>query len=142
MRVFVDNNIIVDALIPNAQFEAEALEILRLLSIKVIEGFVSVNSLTDIFYVLRKIHGFEKAKQMIKKLFLIFEIVGVEPDDCMSALDSSMSDFEDALISVCAMKTKADFVVSRDEKFIKAQTEDKVITPKQLLAEINAEINA
>ena len=139
MRVFVDNNVIVDALIPNAQFEADAQEILRLASIKEIAGFVSVNSLTDIFYVLRKIHGFEKAKVIIQKLFLVFDIVGVEPDDCMDALNLPMSDFEDALIAVCAMKINADYVVSRDEKFIKAQTVVKVITPKQLLAEIDAQ---
>ena len=136
MRVVVDNNVVVDALIPNAQFEADAQEILRLASIKEIDGFVSVNSLTDIFYVLRKIHGFEKAKAMIKKLFLVFDIIGVEPDDCTRALDLPMSDFEDALIAVCAVKANAVYVVSRDEKFIKAQTGVKVITPKQLLAEI------
>ena len=136
MRVVVDNNIVVDALIPNAQFEADAQEILRLAAMKEIDGIVSVNNLTDIFYVLRKIHGFEKAKVMILKLFLVFDIVGVEPDDCMKALNLTMPDFEDALIAVCAVKTNADYIVSRDEKFIKAQTEVKVITPKQLLAEI------
>ena len=141
MRVVVDNNVVVDALIPNAQFEADAQEILRLASIKEIDGFVSVNSLTDIFYVLRKVHGFEKAKAMIKKLFLVFDIIGIEPNDCMMALNLPLSDFEDALIAVCAVKTNADYVVSRDEKFIKAQTEVTVITPKQLLTEIGVQGN-
>lgn len=53
MRVVIDNNVIIDALKPNPQFEAAAQQILRLASLKSIDGFVSANSLTDIFYVLR-----------------------------------------------------------------------------------------
>ena len=136
MRVVVDNNVIIDALIPNAQFEAEAQEILRLASVKEIDGFVSANSLSDIFYVLRKIHGFEKAKAMIKKLFFMLDIIGIDSNNCMDALELPMSDFEDALVAVCATKINADYIVSRDDKFINAETEIKIITPTQMLAEV------
>lgn len=136
MRVVVDNNVIIDALKPNPQFEAEAQRILQLASVKEIDGFVNANSLTDIFYVLRKAHGADKAKAMLRKLLLLLDVIGLDPDDCMNALEFPMSDFEDAVVAVCAEKVKADFIVTRDENFIKANTTVKAVTPKQLLADM------
>lgn len=133
MRVLVDNNIIIDALNPNLSFAENAQEILRLSSEKAIDGFVSANSLTDIFYVLRKEHGAEKAKNMLKKLILILDIIGIEPADCINALSLAMNDFEDALVLVCAEKIKADFIVTRDEKFIREETAVPTVTPSQFI---------
>jgi predicted nucleic acid-binding protein len=136
MRVVIDNNIVVDALKPNPKFAADAQEILRLASAKAIDGFVSANSLTDIFYVLRKEHGADKAKVMLQKLLLMLDIVGIEPTDCVAALAKPLHDLEDALVDVCARKIGADCVVSRDEAFIKAVTEVEVIKPDQLFARL------
>lgn len=136
MKVVIDNNVIIDALKPNPQFEAAAQEILRLASVKKIDGFVSANSLTDIFYVLRKAHGIDKAKIMLQKLTLILNIIGIDPEDCINALSLPMNDFEDAIIAVCAEKIGADFIVSRDEGFIKSESSVKVVTSEQLLKEI------
>lgn len=137
MKVVVDNNVIIDALNPNPQFEANAQQILRFASTKAIDGFVSANSLTDIFYVLRKAHGADKAKVMLQKLLLILDIIGLAPADCTDALSLPMNDFEDAIVAVCAQKIGADCIVSRDERFINAGTEVKVITPTQLVEKLS-----
>jgi predicted nucleic acid-binding protein len=136
MKVVIDTNVLIDALKPNTQFEVEAQEILWLASKKEINGFVCANSLTDTFYVLRKKHGAEKTKMMIKKLLLILDVVGIEGEDCVIALEKPMHDCEDALIDVCAQKISADCVVSRDEAFIKATAEVEVMRPDQLLASV------
>ena len=133
MKVVVDNNVIIDALKPNPQFETNAQQILQLASVKKIDGYVCANSLTDIFYVLRKAHGADKAKIMIQKLLLILDVIGIDPVDCADALSLSMNDFEDAIIAVCAQKIGADRIVSRDERFINAEMSIKVVTPEQLL---------
>ena len=136
MNVVVDNNVIISALKPDAQFESESQRILQLASEKKINGYVSANSLTDIFYVLRKVHGTEKAKVMLQKLVLILDIIGIEPTDCIDALNLPMKDFEDAMVEVCAKKIKADFIVTRDENFIKSAKLVKVVTPEQLFNQI------
>ncbi len=138
MKAVIDNNVIIDALKPNPQFEAAAQQILRLASVKTIDGFVSANSLTDIFYVLRKEHGADKAKIMVQKLLLILDIIGIDPIDCIDALSLTMKDFEDAMVAVCAEKIKADLIVTRDEKFIKEKTSVKTVTPEQLIEKIEA----
>lgn len=138
MRAVIDNNVIIDALKPNPKFEAAAQQILRLASVKAIDGFVSANSLTDIFYVLRKEHGADKAKIMVQKLLLILNIIGIDPKDCMDALSLPMNDFEDAIVAVCAKKVKADFIVTRDEGFIKTETLVQAVTPEQLIEKAEA----
>jgi predicted nucleic acid-binding protein len=47
-----------------------------------------------------------------------------------------MDDFEDAIIAVCAKKIGAACIVSRDEAFIRASTDVKVMKPSQFLASI------
>ncbi|MCM1329204.1 MAG: PIN domain-containing protein [Ruminococcus sp.] len=137
MKAVIDNNVIIDALKPNPQFETEAQQVLRLASAKKLDGFVSANSFTDIFYVLRKEHGADKAKVMVQKLLLILDVIGIEKADCINALSLSMNDFEDALIAVCAEKAGADYIVSRDKKFIGAETSVKAVAPSVLLEKIN-----
>jgi predicted nucleic acid-binding protein len=137
MRVIVDNNIVVDALKPNAQFEKEAQEILRFAAMGKIEGFVTANSLTDIFYVLRKAHGAVKAKVMANKLIAMLGIVDILAVDCVDALALPMDDFEDELVAVCAKKIGADYIVSRDDAFIKSAAAGvKVIKPDELLSQV------
>ncbi|MDR3296344.1 MAG: PIN domain-containing protein [Clostridiales Family XIII bacterium] len=135
MRIVLDNDVIIGALYPNPEFEAAAQEVLRLAAAKKMDGFVSANSLTDIFYVLRREHGADKAKSIIRKLLLFLDIIGTEPADCVAALEKEVSDFEDALVEVCARKINADYIVSRDEKFIRAATEVELIKPADLIAQ-------
>ena len=134
MKIVIDNNIILDALIPNADFEKQAQEVLRVAFEKTIKGFINTNSVSDIFYVLRKKYGTDITKAMLRKLIQNLNVIGVEPIDSITALNSHINDFEDAIVDECAKKINADYIVSRDEKFINAQTKVEVISPNQLLS--------
>jgi predicted nucleic acid-binding protein len=136
MTVVIDNNVIIDAFKPNLDFEKQAQEVILLAATRAVDGFISANSITDIFYVLRKTYGNDKAKGTLLRLTRFLDIIEVTPADCIAALNSPMSDLEDTLIDVCAQKIKADCIVSRDEKLIKEKTMVKVVTPNQLLSDL------
>ncbi|MCL1819935.1 MAG: PIN domain-containing protein [Oscillospiraceae bacterium] len=136
MKVVIDNNVIIDALKPNPDFEADAKRVFQLIWHNKITPYMCANSLTDIFYIFQKLQGAEKAKSIISNLITAINIIPLTETDCSKALALPMNDFEDAIISVCAEKINADFIVSRDEKFIKAENAVEVITPSQLLAKI------
>ena len=135
MKVVIDNNVAIDALKPRQPFDTEAKAVFRAFGEEKFEPYVTANSLTDIFYVLRR--GNEtnaaKAKAVLANLVGVVNVISLTETDCSDALALPMNDFEDAVISVCAKKVNADYIVSRDEKFIKAETEIEVITPKQLI---------
>jgi predicted nucleic acid-binding protein len=132
-HVVLDSNIVLDVLRPNQDFEADAKRIFRLIGDGGLDASICANSLTDIFYILRKVHGARRAKDFIAHLVAAARVLPLSQEDCQDALALSMDDFEDALIAVCAKKAGADFIVSRDTDFIKAPSDVRVIAPKELL---------
>ncbi|MDR0286766.1 MAG: PIN domain-containing protein [Clostridiales bacterium] len=139
MKVVIDNNVTIDALKQRQPFDTEAKDVFRAFGADKFEPYVTANSLIDIFYVLRRGNdaNSEKAKAVVSNLISVVNVIPLTENDCSDALELPMNDFEDAVVAVCAKKVKADFIVSRDEKFIKAESSVEVITPKQLIDEIN-----
>ena len=134
MKVVIDNNVVIDALKPRQPFDTEAKAVFRAFGDEKFEPYVTANSLTDIFYVLRRGNDANsaKAKAVIANLVSVVNVIPLTESDCSDALELPMNDFEDAVVLVCAKKVGADFIVSRDEKFIKSEIGVKVITPTQL----------
>ena len=140
MKVVFDTNIVIDALKPNADFEMDAKHVFQLILLEKITPFICANSLTDIFYILKKIRGMEKAKNIIANLIKTFNVIPLTEKDCANALELPMKDFEDAIIAVCAQRYNADIIISRDIEFLRAGTAVDIITPKQLLKKLESVI--
>ena len=132
MKIVIDNNIMLDALLERRPFNESAERILAACA-DTHEGCISANSLTDIFYILRKSIEPQNAKNAIKKLINLFEIISVNEEDCVNALSLPIDDFEDALVAVCAKKAEADYIVTRDELFLKTNPPVAIISPGNLL---------
>jgi len=60
----------------------------------------------------------------------VLNILTVTRSDCETALDSLLGDFEDALLLASSEKANIDFIVTRDEIFLKAS---KTISPSNFL---------
>jgi len=133
MTVVFDNNILIDALADREPFKKDAQEVLKLAASGDLLGYISVNSVTDIYYVLHKTYNIEIAKDAIAKLLKLLRPIPITGIDCEQALISAITDFEDALIMVCATKVSADYVVSRDTAFQKSESLIPVISATKLL---------
>ncbi|MCL1815987.1 MAG: PIN domain-containing protein [Clostridiales bacterium] len=136
MMVVFDNNIVLDALLERKPFYAVS-ERLLMACASEHSGYLTANSLTDIFYVLSKHIGAVKAKQATKKLIELFTIISVDWEDCLNALELPLNDFEDALIIACAKKTGIDYIVTRDNKFLDVDSPIPVLSIDQLLEILN-----
>ena len=112
--VFVDTNVILDVLLQNDGFWQDSLKVYQLAELRQIDAYVSASSITDIFYVARKILSISVAREAIEKLLSIFHIVGVDGDDLRGALALSIDDMEDALQAWSAKKANVDAIISRD----------------------------
>jgi len=135
MIVVVDNNIVLDALLERKPFYSDAAQLLTA-CLSGHTGCLTANSLTDIFYVLSKYIGAVKAKQSVKKLTELFEIISVTEADCINALELPMDDFEDALIASCAKKAGAEYIISRDADFKRSASPIRIISPSEFLSNI------
>ncbi len=68
-----------------------------------------------------------------------FQVAGVDKVDCLNALGLDMSDYEDALVSVCAQKVKADYVLTRNTKDYEASPVP-ALTPDEFLTKFFPEL--
>jgi predicted nucleic acid-binding protein len=135
MTIVIDNNVVLDALLERKLFFENSAEVLTA-CVREHRGSLTANSLTDIFYALSKSAGAAKAKQTIRKLMELFEIIPIDEVDCINALELPMNDFEDALIAVCAEKVGADYIVSRDGDFAKTDSPVQGVSPSEFLSSV------
>lgn len=132
MRVFFDSNVIIDALSSREESTKVEETLLYKAVVGGIQGILSAKQLTDIYYVLRRYYSSdERRRELLSILVAGFEIASVDRDVCSKALDSSISDYEDAVIAECAGLYAADYILTNDVKgFVKSKI--PVIKPADL----------
>jgi predicted nucleic acid-binding protein len=115
MNAIIDTNIVIDAITAREPFREKAQEIIRFASKKGFKGAITTSTVTDIYYITDKyFKDKEKTVNEVKKLFLLFDIITVTKEDCLKAFETRIKDYEDSLLSVCAIKWNADFIVTRN----------------------------
>lgn len=138
MTVLLDTNIILDALQERSPFDIEAKEILkRSQNGKEFTALFTANAAADIFYLYSKARDMKSANAALDFLLTNYGVVTVSQEDCKAALTLPIEDFEDSLVVVCAQKANADYIVTRDEKFLQAVSSVKLIAPKDFIATLS-----
>ena len=134
MKILVDTNVIIDALTSREPFKEDAEQIFMLAANRIEDMYITANSATDIYYLVRKyLHSTEQAKSVMSKLYELFHILDVTASDCKEALLTDMSDYEDSVVSCCASHNHIDYIVTRNIKdFEKSKVQ--AILPDQLLS--------
>ena len=138
MKVLIDTCIIIDALQNREPFCADAQAIFLLAANRRLTGFLSAKSVADIYYLTHKVtHSVKKTKQILRALFSLFELVDTTGSDCLQAITSDISDFEDAVMVGSAVRANMDCIVTRNLKDYIASP-IPVYGPKDFLAQMEA----
>ncbi len=137
MKAFLDTNIVLDALAAREPFRKDAERLFMLAAEERYTGYITANSLTDIYYIASKHLPAEAVREALRNLMQLFSVVDVRGVDCEAALDLPMEDFEDALVATCGRKFGADFIISRDAAFLSSQSPVPVVTPAVFLGRIS-----
>ena len=134
MKVLIDTNVLLDALLGRTPYFEYADDILRLCADKEIQGYVAAHSITNLFYILRKDLSEEDRRDVLLDLCDILRIEGIDSAKIISALQNRyFVDFEDCLQSNCAEKVGAEYIITRNVKdFVHSKVE--VATPKEFLS--------
>lgn len=133
MRVLIDTCVIIDALQSREPFKDDAEKIFILAANKRFDGFITAKSVTDIYYLVhRSVHSDKETRRILSNLFVIFEPTDSAGLDCLKAISSEISDYEDAVMSETALRTGMDFIVTRNIKdYVKSPV--SICTPKDFL---------
>jgi len=130
-RVLIDTNIILDIALQRIPFVNAADRVFYRIEKGEIKGLITALSVSDIYYVLRKNGGREKAILFIRELVDLVEVLNVNKENIMEAIASEFKDFEDAIQYSVADNNNIDMIITRNISDFKL-SKIKVCYPEEL----------
>ncbi len=135
MKVLLDTNVVLDLLLVREPWRIEAEAIAQAGADGLILAHVGASSITDIFYISRKLVGPEQARRIVRACLDTLQIVGATRELLDAAERRSGDDFEDNLQVECAIATGLEAIITRDPSGFDASP-IPAVTPSQLLARL------
>jgi predicted nucleic acid-binding protein len=137
LKVLVDTNIVLDIALKRQPFVEQAALLWRLAEQKEIKACLSNTSITDIFYIVGKHAGQEQAREFIADILDTFSLADIDEEGFREALNSGMSDFEDAVQYVICTRNGCDWLATRNKNDFPDRP--NVLTPAELIERIKAQ---
>ena len=129
MKVLIDTNFIIDALLGREPFFEHSNKVIQICAAKKAESYIAAHTVTNLFYILRKHFTNDECRDVILSLFDIFEIVAIDKENLVRSLNKkNFKDFEDCLQNECAMESDVDYIITRNTEDFK-NSEIVVLTP-------------
>lgn len=133
MKVLVDTNVILDVLLDRAPFVDASSELLARVERGEVEGCVCATTVTTIHYLAGKVVGAAQARTAISRLLSILGVAAVNRPVIEAALESPLTDFEDAVLLEAGRAEDVRSIVTRNPADF-ARGDLPVHTPAELLA--------
>jgi predicted nucleic acid-binding protein len=132
-KLFIDTNIVIDLLSRREPHYEESANLFSLADQKIIELNISSLTIANTGYTLLQQTNSQKAKEILRKLRLIVNILPLDDKIVGLALnDDSFPDFEDGLQYFTAIENGQDLIITRNLKGFKASGLP-VMTARQFL---------
>jgi len=140
MRVLFDTCVIIDALQNREPFCKQSQEIFLLAANNAFIGCITAKSVTDIYYISHHYtHSDKSSRELLNKLFAIFEVLNTDGLDCKKAIPSPVTDYEDAVMIETALRTEMDCIVTRN-KADYTKSSVPVYSPQEFLDKLKNEL--
>ncbi|MDD5698383.1 MAG: PIN domain-containing protein [Victivallaceae bacterium] len=132
MKLFLDTNIIYDVFAERHPFYDDSAQIWNFAERGKIIGCVSVTTFNNLYYIMRREMGREKAERAMHILRAICTPIPFDTQILNQAIDSRMKDFEDAIQFFSALHSGADYLITRNVKDF-PRVDIPVLTPEEFL---------
>ncbi|MCU0532517.1 MAG: PIN domain-containing protein [Hydrococcus sp. Prado102] len=106
-----DSDVLLDVLAQRQPFVVASARVLNLVTHRQVQGYISGHAVTNIFYIFRRQVGSETARELLSRLLQHIHIASVTDKVIRAALQSSMTDFEDAVTSEAANAAGVEVIV-------------------------------
>jgi len=132
-KVLIDTDVILDFLFDRQPFSEYAAKTFALCELKTIQGFVSPVIISNVYYLLRKTASHTKVIDKLSQLLIILDVLTMDKEVVLQALNSKFKDFEDALQNFAATRHGSiDAILTRNKKDFK-NSEFAVFSPEEYL---------
>jgi len=114
MRVLLDINVILDAMLQRPPWHKEADAILQAAALGQVTCASTTLSLATIFYVGRRVVGTAAARGAVRKYLAAFAILPIDKQTLLDADALPGNDFEDNILSAAAATASLDAIITRN----------------------------
>lgn len=122
MKVLIDTNVLIDFLANRQPFYDNAEKIMDMCIEGKIDGYLAAHSITNTFYIMRKL-PVNDLRKMLKKVLSFLSVVGIDYESLIAAINNlRFDDIEDCLQSVCAQSCGAEHIITRNLEDYKEST--------------------
>lgn len=115
MKVLIDTNVVLDVILEREPFVESAIALFALIEAGKLQGYITATTITNIFYIVRKLRGRETALQAISRLIKGLNLCTVNLQVIQQAVSINLQDFEDGVQVACAISENLDAIVTRDQ---------------------------
>ncbi|HEY0604487.1 MAG TPA: PIN domain-containing protein [Herpetosiphonaceae bacterium] len=136
MNVLVDTNVVLDILLAREPWLSDSQAVWRACDEGRIIGYLLASTLTDIFYIARRIVGRDKALEAVEICLATFEICPIDRTVLEGALKLAGKDFEDDVQISAAMQAELAAIVTRNPDDF-AHATIPVLLPAQLISQLS-----
>ena len=114
MRVLLDVNVILDAMLQRVPWHKESDAIFHAASQGQLNCATTTLSLATVFYVGRKVVGTAAARSAVRKYLNAFDVLAVERQTLLDADALPGNDFEDNILIAASVAASLDGIVTRN----------------------------
>jgi predicted nucleic acid-binding protein len=133
-----DTNVVLDVVLNREPWVASSYAIWQAHDHRHLVGFVSASTITDVFYVARRIAGIDQAFRAVRLCLETFEICTVDRKTLEKAERLPGNDFEDRLQIACAIIAELDAIVTRDVEGF-SDSPVPVLSPTEALEKLHSD---
>lgn len=116
MNLLLDTNVLIDYVGSREPFFDDAKQVIAAGFFNDAKLWVSAQSIKDAYYVLSSYAEQKHVQRALRRSLDVITPVSLSAEDAVRGLYLEWNDYEDCLISLCAVAVKADFIITRDEK--------------------------
>lgn len=138
MKWLLDTNVLLDVLADREPWAEHSAAVLARVERSQATGYVAAHTITTLYYLLARHRDRQAARRKTRLLLRLLEVVPVDEDRLLQALDLPTPDYEDAVQLACGEKAGAEVIVTRNVEDFQG-TDLPVRSPAGLLARVAEE---
>lgn len=132
-NILIDTDVILDFFFDRVPFSDDAERILSLCDSGSLNGFVTPVICSNTYYLLRQNASHEKVMAKMNQLMMLVDVLQMDKETVMQALNSEFRDFEDAMQNFAATISGCiSVIITRNVKDY-SKSELGVMTPESFL---------
>ena len=137
-KVLLDTDVILDFFFDRKPFSDYSSQVIGMCERGQVKGYITPVICSNVYYLLRRTARHEKVLESLKQLVGITEVLSMDKEVVLNALNSKFKDFEDGLQHYAALQNGTiDVVLTRNVKDY-SKSDIGVLTPESYVKSINA----